>query len=73
MATRTEALKRRTVRLSVDLSVSDHWFLKCFAYEEHAAQADVGRALVALLRADDELAASVRAILAAALPPTDLR
>ena len=53
----------RVVRLSIDLPVAHHLFLKLLAYDAGVTQMAVGRALVALLHDDPNFAALVLAML----------
>ena len=56
---RDSAAKEPVVRLSLDLSVEEHQFLKRFAYENDVPQSFIGRALVDWLRSDADVAVSL--------------
>src|SRR3954468_13827832 len=56
---RSSDAREPVVRLSLDLSVSEHQFLKRFAYDNDVPQSFIGRALVDWLRNDADVAVSL--------------
>jgi hypothetical protein len=61
MGERQESVKPRTKRITVDLPISEHRFLRDYAYDHDADGMKVVRALLAELSNDPELGSRIQA------------